>query len=121
MAVTQVTLTALAGSLYNDTANAATGTAVKASSATVYMVDIDNTANAAVSYVKFYNLGTGSVVVGTTAPDMILMAPLSARQVWSFTPGEVFGTALTVATVTAGGTAGTTTPSSAVIVRVAYT
>jgi hypothetical protein len=78
--------------------------------ATIYGISIDNNANAAVEYSKFYN--AVSAVVGTTAPDMILMSNASSRHMWVFTNGLSFSTGLSFATVTAGGTAGVTSPTS---------
>lgn len=84
--------------------------------ATIYAIVIDNTANAAVEYTKLYN--ATSATVGTTAPDMILMSNSSSRHVWVFTNGLAFSTGLSFATVTAGGTAGTTNPTSDVRVDI---
>jgi hypothetical protein len=90
----------------------------------VYYVVVDNSLNGAASYVKLYNLASGSVVVGTTAPDEIIYVPANARitQVYSTSaaPGKTFGTALSAACVTTGGTAGVTSPSSSVVVTVNY-
>jgi hypothetical protein len=121
MAVTTLTLSALATSMFTDTVNAATAIAVKATAATVYNVEIDNTANAAITYVKLYNAAAAGVVVGTTVPDAVIMAPLSTKISFPIPLGWSFPTAVSVASVTAGGTAGTTPPSSAVVVKIAFT
>lgn len=121
MATTTVILASLANNLFEETALGATIVAVKASSATVKYVTIDNTANASASYLKLYNVASGSVTVGTTAPDAILLAAASTKVQFPIPDGWVFGTALSVACLTAGGTAGTTAPTSSVIVRIAYT
>ena len=121
MAVTNLTIAQVSSSLFQDTANGGTAIAVKASSATVTEFEVDNTANAAVSYAKFYNAAVGSVIVGTTAPDHIVFAPASTKTTQVIPSGLVFGTALTVSTVTTGGTGGTTSPTSSVAVRVVYT
>lgn len=126
MAITQVTVASPSGLIqFTDTVMGATVDAVKASSALVYSIFIDNSGNgAAASYVKLYNLASGSVTVGTTAPDMILYAPAAfVGQLLGFTksaPGVPFGTALTAACVTTAGTAGTTPPSNPVIVTINY-
>ncbi len=86
-------------------------------SATIYAVLIDNTANAAATYVKFYNT-TAAITLGTTAPDMILMVPASVKRTFIFTTGNVFNTGLTYAAVTTAGTAGTTSPTSDVLVDI---
>lgn len=121
MAVTQLTLSALATSLFQDTANTSTAVAVKASSATLYYLEADNTANAAVTYLKIWNVAAGSVVVGTTAPDEIYMLRASTLEKIHIPGGKVFGTALSCASLTTGGTAGVTGPSTAITVRIAYT
>ena len=126
MAITQVTLAGPSGLIsYNNTDLDATKDAVKASSTVVYEVYVDNSANAAAaSYVKLWNVGSGSVTVGTTAPDEIIYVPAGARITHYFTtvaaPGKTFGTALTAACVTTAGTAGTTSPTSDVIVTILY-
>lgn len=106
------------GQLFIDTANTSTAVTIKATSATLYELELDNTANAAASYVKFYN--TGTVTVGTTVPDAILMVPASTKITLVFPGGTVFGTALSVATVTTGGTAGATGPVTAITVKAVY-
>ena len=94
--------------------------AVKASSGTLYGLVIDNSANAAASYVKLWNTASGSVTVGTTAPDWIFMVPASVKKTFSMPEGIAFGTALSAACVTTAGTAGTTNPTSNVDVRITY-
>jgi hypothetical protein len=125
VSITQINVSTPANELlFTDTAMGGTIDAVKGSSAIVYYVYIDNTLNGAPSYVKLYNLAGGSVTVGTTVPDMVLIAPANARITQNFfttaSPGVVFGTALSAACTTAGGTAGSTSPGSSVIVTIAY-
>jgi hypothetical protein len=121
MAVTNLSVEVLSGvKIFQDTDSANAAVAAKASSGTIYALDIDNTANAAVSYVKIWNTAQGSVTVGTTAPDFIFMVPASSRTPWIIPAGVALGTAITVACVTTAGTAGTTSPTSDVIVRLAY-
>src|ERR1700676_2991024 len=98
---------------------------IKASSAKVYSVLVDNTLNgAAATYVKLYNLASGSVTVGTTAPDEIIFVPGGALvTVTYFTgaaQGKTFPVGLSAAAVTTGGTAGITSPASSVVVSVNY-
>lgn len=121
MAISQTSLADLSGSiLYTNTVCNATKDAIKASSAVVYAIDVDNSANASASYLKLYNTASGSVTVGTTAPDVVILAPASTRISIPIPAGITFGTAITVACVTGAGTAGTTDPTSGVIVRVVY-
>jgi hypothetical protein len=83
---------------------------------TVTLVDVDNTANgAAACYLKCYD--HAAPTVGTTAPDVILKVPAGQRRVCCWPEGLAF-TKLSVACVTAGGTAGTTSPAAAVPVRI---
>ena len=120
MTISSITLANLSANEFNDTVNGSTAVAVKASSGTLYHVECDNTANAAATYVKLWDLASGSVTVGTTAPDWVFKIPASVRITQPIPGGVAFGTALTVASLTTGGTAGTTAPSSATIVRIVY-
>ena len=97
-----------------------TGTAVvaKASSAVLYQLELDNTANAAASFFKIYN--NGSPTVGTTAPDWVVMVPASVSRTVTIASGLTFATALTYACTIAGGTAGSTAPSSAFAMKMVY-
>jgi len=58
--------------------------------------------------------------VGTTAPDMIVLAPASAKVTLVIPGGVTFGTGLSYACVTAGGTAGVTNPTSSVLAKLVY-
>src|SRR6266480_1019141 len=121
MATTQITLGFPASlNIFSETALNATIKAVKASSGTVYYIDIDNSANASPSYVKMWNVASGSVTVGATAPNMIEMAPGLARIRIPIPAGIVFDTAISAACTVEPGTAGTTNPSSSVIVQLVY-
>lgn len=91
----------------------------KSGAGTLVLVDIDNTNNGAITYVKMWD--ATSITVGTTSPDWIFMVPPSIRRVFSIPKGLTFGTGLGYAAVTTGGTAGTTNPSSAVALRLAFT
>ena len=119
MAVSNIPVLSSAA-LFKDTDCANAAVAVKASSAVLYAVEIDNTNNGAATYVKLWNTAQGSVTVGTTAPDMILMCPASVSKSFIMPGGITFGTALTVAAVTAAGTAGSTSPTSDATVNVVY-
>jgi hypothetical protein len=126
MAITQVEL-ASPPSLFafQDTAMGATVDAVKSSSALVYGISINNSGNGSVpSYVKLYNLASGSVIVGTTPPDEIIYVPAGAIVSRAFYTGVLagvtFATALSAVCVTTGGTAGVTAPISSVSVTINY-
>jgi hypothetical protein len=121
MATTQITLGYPSNTnIFAETDLEATAKAVKASSATLYYIDIENAANAAPSYVKLWNVASGGVTVGTTAPNMIVMAPGLAHIRVPIPGGIVFDTALTAACTVEPGTAGTTNPASSVIVQLVY-
>lgn len=117
MTVSNTTLLSGA-SLVVDSAVSNAAVVAKASAAVLYEVEIDNTANAAASYLKFWN--TGSVTVGTTVPDWVCMVPASVSRTFVVPQGIAFGTALSYAATTAGGTAGSTGTSSALIARIVY-
>jgi hypothetical protein len=110
---------------FTDTSMGNAVDAVKASSTLLLYVMVDNSANAgAPCYLKLYNVTSGSVTVGTTACDECIYVPNGAiiTQLFytSATPGKTFGTALSAACVTTGGTAGITSPSSSVKVTLVY-
>lgn len=127
MAITQVNLTSPSGFIqFTDTAMGSTVDAVKASSALVYSVFVDNSGNGgAAAYVKLWNVASGGVTVGTTSPDEVIYVPAGAIiEHLLFTKsaiGKTYGTALTAACVTTGGTAGVTAPTNPVIVTINYT
>jgi len=106
--------------VYKNTDLDGTKAAVKASSTTIYAIIIDNSANAAASFLKLWDVASGSVTVGTTDPDAIIKIAASVKKTIVFPEGLVFATALTAACVTAGGTAGTSNPSSDVDVSIVY-
>lgn len=85
---------------------------------TLSVVDVDNTANAAAAYLKLYD--HAAPTVGTTPPDVVLRVAAGQRRAAVWPEGLAF-TALSFACVTAGGTAGTTSPASAVPVRLTGT
>src|SRR5574337_186288 len=121
MATTQVQISPPSGAiLYNNTALNATKDAVKASAGTIYGIVVDNSANAAASYLKLWDVASGGVTVGTTDPDWIVKIAASAKKTIAFPEGLAFGTALTAACVTTGGTAGVTNPTSSVPVSIVY-
>lgn len=126
MAQTQIVVATPANiTQFQDTAMGATADGIKASSAVVYSIFIDNSANGgAASYVKLFNLASGSVVVGTTSPDEIIYVPAGAvvehLLYTGSAPGKTFATALSAACVTTGGTAGNTPPVSNVKVTINF-
>jgi hypothetical protein len=125
MAITTVNVSTPSNEIiYSSSAMGNVVEGVKASSAKIYSITVDNSLNGAPTYVKLYNLANGSVVLGTTAPDEIIFAPASVITTHVFftgsNPGKTFSTALSAAAVTAGGTAGTISPASATVVTINY-
>lgn len=117
MAVSNIPL--LSGAiLVIDTAAVGTAVVAKATSAVLYSLELDNTLNAAASYFKLYN--TGSVTVGTTVPDMVIMVPASSSRTLQIPSGIAFSTALSYCGTTAGGTAGSTAPTSNFPIKMVY-
>ena len=119
MAVSNLILTALAINEFQDTVNANAAIVIKGSAGTLFLVYVDNSLNAAVSFVKLYDTA-GAVTVGTTAPDWIYRVPAGIKLPIALAGGVAFAAGLQVATVTTGGTAGAISPASAVTVVVAY-
>jgi hypothetical protein len=121
MAISQIALGFASGAkLFTDTDNGATVIAVVAAAATVYELELDNTANAAQdNYVKIYN-SAGAVTVGTTVPDYVFEIPQGTKRSIVIPDGLSLTLGLQVATLTAGGTAGTTGPTSDFVVKMVY-
>ena len=122
MATTNLSIEQVSGArLFEETDLQGTAIAIKASSGTIYAIEIDNTANAAeAEYVKLWDTASGSVTVGTTAPTMIIPIAAASKKTIVIPSGLAFGTAITAACVTTAGTAGTTNPTASLICRVVY-
>ena len=89
---------------------------VTGAAGSVYQIDVDNEANADnAAYLKIYD--NASPTIGTTSPDFVLKVPVSQRRNLVIPDGWDF-TNLSFACVISGGTAGTTGPTSAVIVKI---
>ena len=89
--------------------------------ATLYSVEIDNDNNASpIVYVRFWD--ATSATNGTTVPYMSLKADADDKNVTYVIPqGLKFSTGISFACVTDhGGTAGTSSPSGDVVVRLVY-
>lgn len=117
--MTTSNLSILSGaSLFTDTSNADTAVAVKASSASIYQLELDNTANAAATYMRMYN--TTSVTVGTTVPDALYMVPPATKITMTYPEGVVWDTAVTISSGSSSVLGTTTAPVSAFAVRIVY-
>ena len=121
MAVSQIDITQISGGkLFIDTVNADTVIDIKGSSAVIYSLELDNSLNGADTYVKFWNVASGSVVLGTTAPELSILVPANATLNLIFVTGVTYGTALSVAAVTTAGTAGSVAPAANFALKVVY-
>lgn len=105
------------GELVSESSFNATKQAIRTTAGSVVLLKVDNTANAAASYIKLWNVAVAGVTVGTTVPDFIWKVKAGTTLILRC-KGLAFGTAITGAVVTTGGTGGTTNPVSAVPVRV---
>ena len=94
-----------------------TATAVKTSAGQVYSYYFFNS-NSSVAYVQFFNLATGSVTVGTTAPLLSFGIPSLGAANLEIDPGWAFSTAITIAITTTR--AGGTSPSNTVDYNIMY-
>ena len=119
MAVTVTTQSSPLGtSLVQDTSanNTAANNTLGGNPVTIYMVEVDNTANGgAASYFKMAN--AASAVVGTTAADLVFMIPAGTKLSFAFPTGIVFSAGVSHWCVTAAAEAGAASPGSAVVVR----
>ena len=122
MAASQVSLGFAPGTkIFTETDLENTAVAVIAAAATIYMIEIDNTANPAqVNYVKLYDTA-GAITVGTTVPDWVIRIPAGVKRSISMADGFAMANGIAAACVTAGGTGGTSSPTSSVVVKMVYT
>jgi hypothetical protein len=121
MATTVIDIATPAGlKKFRETDLAETKTAVDATSGTLHNIVVDNTANAAVTYLKLWDAASGDVTVGTTAPDWCFKIAAGVKKTIVLHDGEAYSTALTASCVTTAGTAGTTGPTSNVIVEILF-
>ena len=108
------------GTIYiSDSSVTATAQAAKASAAaTLFALEIDNTANASAMYFKMYDVATaGAVTVGTTDPAFIFVIPASSKRQFNALEGLNFSNGMIYACLTTGGTGGTASPGSAVSIK----
>lgn len=121
MAVSNISIAQISGAnLFQDTANGNTVVAVKGSSGVLYTLELDNTANGSATYFKLFNVAAGSVLLGTTDPDLTILVPASVKITMVFPDGLTFGTAIALASVTGKASSSNTAPSSAFIVKMVY-
>tara|TARA_Y100001963_G_C6441023_1_gene291401 strand:+ start:96 stop:461 length:366 start_codon:yes stop_codon:yes gene_type:complete len=85
------------------------------SSGTLYLVEIDNTANASIVYFKMAD--SADATAGTTAAGLVLMVPASTKMSFAFPTGISFSTGFSHWCVTGAAESNTTAPGSAVVAR----
>lgn len=100
--------------LYENTALGATpDDNIRGGATTVYQICVDNSANAAATYLQMFN--NAAPTVGTTPPDCQFFVPATSKKTFTFDfTGLAFGTALSMACTTTAG--GSTAPNSSTIV-----
>ena len=110
------------GKLVKQTVTNASATTAQASSTSVLMFEVDNTANSASTFFKVYNNASPTIASsGSTAPYMIFKTPAAKTMVGTLTTSDAtLGTASTFAAVTTGGIQGATAPTSSVPSRLVY-
>ena len=118
MSVTTTPLSGqIGGNVVVDTTSDATAeNDVRSGATTLYRVQIDNRNNSSAVYTKIWD--AAAPTVGTTDPDWVIRCEASQRKTFVIKRGvgATIATGLSFATVTTGGTAGTTSPTNAVIV-----
>ena len=121
MTASQVVLgTPIATDVIEDTsANNTAQNNVTGGAAVFFGIYIDNTANTGASYVKIYN--HAGPTVGTTAPDFVFLCPGSVTRQYTMASGVAMGVGISYACTNAGGTDGTVSPGSAVLIRILVT
>lgn len=100
-------------------ANATPENNIGSGAKTIFSALLDNTDNTAVSYVKVVNATSYSV--GSDVPDFCWKVPAGKKRLvtlGSAGEGINLGTGVSIAAVTTPGTAGTTSPTNPVKVRV---
>jgi hypothetical protein len=90
---------ATSGGLTIFNASVTTVQSVKSSAGQLYGYHILNT-TAAIAYVQVWNLGTGSITLGTTAPTFVLGLPANGGATFNSDIGIAFATAISVAATT---------------------
>jgi len=80
------------------------------STTSVYTLDLDNSANGAVTYFKLYD--STNPTYGTTEPSVMIKVAASTRQVWSIAQGLQLLSGFSVMACTVDGPAAGSSPGS---------
>ena len=102
---------------FRNSAVLASAIAVKSSAGNLYMVHIENS-NSSKAYLQFYDLGAGSVVVGTTTPTLTLLIPATGGYDGFLPVPFAFATAISIAATTTA--TGGTAPGTGLLVNIGY-
>jgi len=104
--------------VYEDLVADTTGELVVSGTPTLFGVEVDNTANSAISYFKIYDKATAPT--DSDLPTFIL--PVAAGGIFNFQPnmglGKKFALGIGIRCVTSAGTGGTTSPTSDVKAKI---
>lgn len=119
MATTRLENQFFSFALFNETDIENVALTIKPTSVVVHSMLVDNSANAAITYLKLWNTND-AVVVGTTGPDEVYLIPASTKLPISFPGGRTFATGLAMACVTTAIISGSTSPTSSVLIKVVY-
>ena len=86
-----------------ETSTGATAVNLDNTSGSIIMVEIDNTANSAATFLSLWD--AGAATPGSTDEDFAFMCPASSRVTYACPDGCAYGTGLTAALVTGVGSA----------------
>ena len=86
------------------------GSDLLAGATTCYQLDLDNSANGAITYFRAYNNATPTY--GTTDPDVMIMVAASTRQVWNIAQGLPLSAGLSLQAAVDDGPGSGSSPSS---------
>ena len=120
MAQIQPLLNPIGGSVYTATISSASAVnnPLSDTAVTAYQIEVDNTANSAVTYVKVYN--AASPAHASNAPMMTLKAEASTKQHFMFPAGTEIGYFSYIVTTTQANTGTPSATSSAVDIALLY-
>ena len=121
MAISTIDLATPSGlKLYSNTDLAEVKAGITSASTKIHFIEIDNP-NGAEVFLKLWNVAVGSVTVGTTPAQAVIVVPASTVLPLPFPKGWTFGTALTAACLLLAIENDTTNPgASAVVVSIIY-
>jgi hypothetical protein len=111
--------TAVATKYTRDTGSNSTYSTASSGATTLTQIRVNNTSGSQDTYTKGYN--NAGPTVGTTAPGLQIKCPAGKSAEVTCLQGVDFATALTFATTTEKGTAGTTSPTTAPTAILAHT